>query len=300
MFFSLAIYYICYLIFPFIILMAFFAGRSKNMRTRIFAGVLLIISLVCAYMRFVEPKLLIVNNVEIKQSVDQVINSELKIVVFADIHLGIFKNGVSLKRVVNKINKLSPDVVFMPGDFVYLINKGDIESEMAPLSDIKAPLYAVTGNHDAGIFGENISDELLFFLRKYNVRLIDNAIERIEINGNHFTIIGLSDLWGGEIDLDLLNNVEESEYVIVLAHNPDTVYSFPKNAHIDLVISGHTHGGQVRLPFFYKSTIPSNYGFNKGLYTIGDTTIYVTSGIGMVGLPFRLLIPPEIAVLKIR
>ncbi|MFH1514360.1 MAG: phosphohydrolase, partial [bacterium] len=89
------------------------------------------------------------------------------------------------------------------------------------------------------------------------------------------------------------------ENTIVLAHNPDTVYEFPEGVNVDLVLSGHTHGGQIRIPFLYKTQIPTIHPFDKGLYNVNDIPVYVTSGIGMIGLPFRFLIPPQIEILEL-
>ena len=96
----------------------------------------------------------------------------------------------------------------------------------------------------------------------------------------------------------MLNKINKEKLSIVLTHNPDSIYEFPKTD-VDLVIAGHTHGGQIRLPFIYKYAIPCKYDFDKGFYYLRNMNIFVSPGLGMVGLPFRFLMPPEIDVLNV-
>ncbi len=260
------------------------------MKKKILIALFLLVILIFSYSYFIEPNLLFVKIIKM----DLPIEKKVKIAIFSDIHLGKFKNGISLKRVIEKVNKLEPDLVFIPGDFVFQIK--DFK-RLNYLSEIHAKVYAVLGNHDVGFPGEDVSEKLQSVLEENNVRLIDNTIEKIEDRG--ITIIGLSDLYQGRANFTLLKEQKKESFIIVLAHNPDSVYSFPANSNIDLVISGHTHGGQIRIPFLYQKMIPTEYGFNRGLYKVGNTDVIVTSGIGMIGLPFRFLIPPEIIFLEI-
>lgn len=228
------------------------------------------------------------------------LNAKIKVAVFSDLHYGAYKNTVSLNRIVKKINKEKPDIVLIPGDFVYFIDKKKIESELAELKNIQAPVYAVIGNHDDGNFDEeDVSEEVKIALEKAGVNVIDNKIERIKVGSKEITLLGLEDYWNFVADYSLLENLEEKENTIVLTHNPDSVYKFPKETNVDLAICGHTHGGQIRFPFFYKYAIPTKYDFDRGLHDVNEIKVYVSSGIGMVGLPMRFLVPPRIDILEI-
>ena len=280
-------FFIAYLIYRY---------KKLNKKDRLAAVILIFISAIFIYARFIEPNIIIVKNHSI--DIEKTAGKNIKIAVFSDAHIGIFRNEKILKRVVEKINLIHPNLVLIPGDFVYKINKNNIESALAPLSGLKAPAFAVTGNHDTGSPGIDVSEEIKIVLEKYNIKFIDNNISEIKINGQQIEIIGLSDIWGGKTNFDLLNKISDKKLTIVLTHNPDSIYQFPKT-NIDLVVAGHTHGGQIRLPFVYKYAIPSEYGFDKGFYYLRGMNIFVSPGLGMAGLPFRFLMPPEVDILNI-
>ncbi len=288
------IYYLSYLIFLFIIYIGYLFFREKKRKEKIAAIFIIIISFVFIYARFIEPKILIEKNTDIVSSEEKTLG--IKAVVFSDLHVGIYKNSVSLARIVAKTNEQNPDLVFIPGDFIYHIGKKDIDKELSPIADIKAPVYATTGNHDETI-KNNLEADVENVLKKYGAHIINNKIEKINIKGNDIIIAGLSDLWGSDIDFQLLNDLPDEAYSIVLSHNPDSVHYFPENLKVNLVVSGHTHGGQIRIPFIYKYVIPSAYGFDKGLYNINGINVFVSPGVGMTGLPLRFLMPPELDIL---
>lgn len=295
--FGQAIYYASYLVFPLLAMLGYFFYAKKEKREKIIALILIFISAVFIYARFIEPKRLTIEHTNITLADSSPLG--IKIAVFADLHLGIYKNSVNLSKIVKKLNNQKPDITIIPGDFINYIDKENIEKELAPLSDIKCPVYAVTGNHDSGSRA-NLKNEIISALKKHGVFVMDNVYQNINIKGHSLTIIGLPDLWEETTNYNLLKGLKEEENVIVITHNPDTVYDFPpKIANIDLLISGHTHGGQIRLPFIYKSAIPTSFPFDKGLHTANNTKIFITSGIGMVGLPLRFLIPPKIDILNI-
>lgn len=288
------LFYGSYLVFFFVILF-FWQLRKKRYKT--IAIFFLIISFVFIYARFIEPNIIITKNYNI-DFIGNNKNNNLKIAVIADPHIGVYKNKKFLKRVVDKTNAINPDLILMPGDFVYHIDKNEIDSIFSVFQYLQAPTYAITGNHDIGKPGIDISEKIKNALKKYGVKIIDNEIKNLEINKNQIELIGLSDLWGGQTDFNLLNKINDKKLSIVLTHNPDSVYQFPNN-NADLVIAGHTHGGQIRIPFIYKYAIPCDYDFDKGFYNIKGIKIFVSSGLGMVGLPLRFLIPPEISILNL-
>ena len=292
------IYYASYLVVPFIGIVGWLMWRYKNKLVRTICVLTLMGCLVLSYARFVEPKIL---NVE-HENID--LGWGLTAVVASDLHIGLYENGASLETIVEKINEQEPDIVFLPGDFTYHLEEEDIEESFEALKNLEAQVFAVTGNHDIGLtrhftLENDLSEKIDSIFEKYGVNVIDNEIVYVDINGLELTIVGLSDYWGGDTDYTLLNNLEDSENVVVIAHNPDTAYAFPYGSNVHLVVSGHTHGGQIRLPYLYKKAIPTINDFDKGLYEINGIDVYVSPGIGMVGLPMRFLMPPQIDVLDL-
>lgn len=299
------IYYGSYLIFPLIFLLIWQVDKKKFSLEIIF---LLVIVFAFIWMRFLEPNLLVVKNYDFG---DQEQDNKLKVVVFSDIHIGVYNKKILLERAVEKIKKIDPDLVLIPGDFVYQANLNKLESDFSCLTEIQAPKLAVLGNHDHSKRGNFLASAIIKSLEKNNVIVIDNQIKNLEIKRQKIEFVGLADIWTAEPDFSVVvkqdGEEENSSFRFLLSHNPDSIYNLNEyelaenesRKKINLMISGHTHAGQVRLPFIYKQIIPSKYGFNKGFYNIKGTDIFVTPGIGNVVLPFRLFNPPEISVLNI-
>lgn len=265
--------------------------RKKLLEKKFFLvlSILLIpILLLSIYARFVEPNTLKV------QSSDIEVGFKAKIVLIADTHLGVYSNKAFLRKVVRKINSIEDvDAVILAGDIIYY-PKRDLIKLLEPLKDIKYPLLVVLGNHDVGYPGPNLEQELEEAFKKLDVVYLKNSSVKI----GDVTFFGLGEIWAGDADIEKLESLESDENLIVIAHNPDTVYEYKKNIP-DLTLSGHTHGGQIRLPFIYEYFIPSKHGFNEGFYNIEKGKVFVTSGLGQTGLPFRLGIPPQIDIIQL-
>jgi len=289
----LYIKYLSHLIWIFLVILFLL---SSEINSFVFV-ILIFLSAVFIYARFIEPNLIRIKKYKINFK-----KNKTKIVVISDLHLGVYKGSIFLQRVVKKINKINPDIVLIAGDLTFEIKRKDLYAKFSSLKKIKAPVYTVLGNHD---FHNklNITDDLKKVLNNFKITLIDNKIKKIKVKNNLITLIGLECFSNGSIDYSLLKEVGDNDISIVLTHNPDLVCDFPRNNKIDLVISGHTHGGQIRIPFLYKKvmkkTIAMRYSFNTGFYNINNTKVFVSSGLGEVILPMRFLIPPEISVLEI-
>jgi predicted MPP superfamily phosphohydrolase len=252
---------------------------------------LIFLALLFIYARFIEPKILLTNHYKIQTGF------KAKYVLISDIHLGIYNSASILDRTVNKINTLDVDAVLIAGDFTYEAKKENLETLFHSFKNLHVPIYAVLGNHDCERPGHKIRDELVPILEKLGVQMITNKV--VELKG--ITILGLGSHWAREDDVSLLKNYTKDDKLIVLTHNPDTVLDYSPSSPPILTLSGHTHGGQIRIPYIYKKVIPvrGEVLWNQGLYHHKGNKVFVTSGIGTIGLPMRFLIPPTIDVLEL-
>jgi len=262
---------------------------------------------------FIEPKLIVIN----KQEIDlKNINTPLKIVFISDLHVGPYKKTEWVEKVVNKIIKQKPDLVLIGGDNLYnseyKLEEMDYLKPLAKLAKM-FPTYSINGNHEYGIgdgrnskkhpiFNANWSREIKIAMEKLNIKYLQNDLELIEIKNQKFYLFGSDCILAGKLDFLNLQEREENIATISLIHNPLFLFTtdYPK---MDLTLSGHTHGGQVRLPFLgpigkVDNLLPSN--FYQGLHDLSNgNKIFVTSGIGESGPRARLFNPPEIALITI-
>ena len=273
------IYYASWLVFPLLYLFI-----KKRLYWFALASFLFI------YTRFIEPQIVLVHNYRIN------VGFSANYALISDIHLGIYNNQNILEKTVEKINDLKIDAVLIAGDFTYEPQFSDMKKLFAPFSKINVPIYAVLGNHDCQRPGPDIRKELMQVLKDNNVILLNNQSKKL----NNVILLGLGSNWAEEDNVTLLKHYTKEGNIIVLTHNPDTIYDYKTHDSADITLAGHTHGGQIRLPYLYKKMIPV-YGqvvWNQGLYIYNDNKMFVTTGIGEVGLPMRFLIPPTIDVLK--
>ncbi len=221
-----------------------------------------------------------------------------KYALISDTHLGIYNNESILERAVEKINLEDVDALFIAGDFTYEPQFSDMKKLFAPLKKVKVPIFAVLGNHDCQRPGPDIRSKFEKVLEEIGVHLMTNKITKL----NGITIVGIGSLWARDDNVSLLDKFTQKDDVVVLTHNPDTVLDYKPSHHPDLTLTGHTHGGQARIiPYLYKKIIPirGDVPWDQGLYTLGDKKIFVTSGIGEIGVPLRFLIPPVIDILEL-
>lgn len=295
------IFYGSFLVFPFIGGLIWLKQKKKILNA-IFIPVL-VLALLFTYSRFVERYLILVHNHEL--SISENFGEQpttIKIALFSDAHIGLYKGKWFLEKVVSEVNAQNPDLVLIAGDFIYGSAEEDLFDNMQPLSEIKAPTFAVLGNHDQESNNQRTSGEFaletMYEALEPHITMIDNEIIQTEINGTQLTLVGIGSLWADNSKTDILNDINPNQTVIALMHNPDSVFDFP-NYNIDLAVTGHTHGGQIRIPFIYKKVIPTKYGFDEGWYEIKSMPLFITAGIGEVGLPMRLFIPPRIDLIEL-
>jgi len=290
-----AIFYSSFLLIPFLLILIGIVckGWRRLTEKKILLGVLVINilgSLLFSYSRFVEPNVILTKTTEIR------VGFSSKIVVISDLHLGVYKSSHFLKRIVTKINKMEDvDAVLIPGDFTYYAPK-DLELLFSPLKDLRFPVYAVLGNHDSENPGPRIQEELRKALEANEVIFLHNSSS--ELKNKDITILGLGDKWANQDNVSQINDFQGETNLIVMAHNPDTVLTY-ENSIADLTVAGHTHGGQIRIPFIYKQMIPCTNDFDQGLYETENGYVFVSAGVGEIGLPMRFGVPPTIEILEL-
>lgn len=215
----------------------------------------------------------------------------------SDIHHGWYVSLDYVQRCIEIANSLRPDLVALTGDLTF-----GGRQYVAPVTELlrslQAPagVYAVLGNHDYYASAPYVSAAL----RRAGCKLLIDAQDVIEQRGDRLTLLGVDDFYHGNTDLNrLLRDLPTGAPIITLSHNPDFIEEFAiKDRHTDLMLSGHTHGGQIRLPLIGAPHVPSYYGqcYAKGLAHKGAMQVYTTRGIGTVLVPSRIDCPPEIVL----
>lgn len=251
------------------------------------------------YARVIEPQMLRIHRHDVPLGLEKPLN----IVVVADIHVGLFSGYErQLTDIVSKVNGLDDiDAVVFSGDWTYEPG-ADIVGQLMLLKSIKHPCYHVLGNHDEQEPGPDITAELLHALDILGIKNVENHL----VDLGSANLIGVGDLWASKAEFKHFRSMDNlnAKPNLILAHNPDTVDYIPDDlfAKEPLMISGHTHGGQLYIPHLteYVFKKHSATGFVKDLYQHAKAKVFVTAGTGTVFLPFRLNIPPRIDVLTVR
>ncbi len=250
------------------------------------------------YARYIEPKLIQTKTVEITSSKLPSAFAGTKIVQFSDTHLSGDYPISQLVKIVNKINQLSPDLIFFTGDLVDKPNQFGYLHQIAPvLMNLKATLgkFAIYGNHDHGGYGTAVYETIM---KDSDFKLLKNNGERISLlDGASMFVAGLDDMMLGRPDFgETLRGADSTLYTILLAHEPDAALEAKKYA-VDLQLSGHSHGGQVQLPLYGPLITPPFASiYTEGLYDLDSMKLYVNRGLGTTRLPYRFFSVPEITV----
>jgi predicted MPP superfamily phosphohydrolase len=228
------------------------------------------------------------------------------IALLSDFHYDRVFSIHPIHAAIGMVNNLRPDLVALTGDFVSMPWIGSHEKAAAAaepcarlLRQLNAPqgLWAVLGNHD--YFTD--PDHVTAALTAEKIPVLANQSVPIERNGERFWLAGVDDVLGKAARLDrTLRNVPKDEPVVLMVHEPDyadKVARYP----VDLQLSGHSHGGQVRVPLvgpLYLPELARKYVW--GLYKVGELTLYTNAGLGTVQIPVRFNCAPEITLLSIR
>ena len=294
-FVHLLAFYLSYLLFP-LFFFSLFAGWSGyySIHEAIF---IFLLSSLLIYARFIETHHVVVKTQKYQLNPDQKMQKPIKLVLIADLHIGLFSGHErQLKIIVEKINQQNPDLVVVAGDWTYE-PENTLAEELAILKQIVAPVYSVNGNHDEQYPGPPIQNLLRHALIINDV--IDIEGQMVEFD--EFRLLGVGDLWAGKTDMRYMPDLPQDKPWVLLSHNPDTVDMVPKLSTRPLMLSGHTHGGQVELPWLtnYIMKKVSILGHKKGLYKHENADVFVTVGTGLVGVPFRFRVPPTIDIIEL-
>ena len=219
-----------------------------------------------------------------------------RIVQLSDIHHGPFSSKEQIERAVDTANRLKPDIIALTGDYISKERYYAAPcAEMLGRLEARYGVYAVLGNHDHWTDAALITD----LFRAEGITVLINEGMRFERNGAAFWLAGVNDYMVGLEDVSLsLAGARSDEMKLLLAHNP-IVLRRAARASVDLVLSGHTHGGQVAIRGERNSARPRRR-LLKGLGRQGNTQIYINRGLGTVVLPIRYGCPPEISLLELR
>lgn len=252
------------------------------------------------YARYIEPQMLLVSKVAIKSAKAK---ASFKVVFFSDVHIGRFSGEKELEKIVLKINEQEPDIIIFGGDFfdAYHNDKDilDIDAIAAQTAKLSAKYgkFALWGNHDYGGGSKGIYAD---FMQSANLKILRN--ETLQIDELGVSVTGLDDMLLGK---PMLNTQElKSDYFNIAAcHEPDVSLALPTE-NVELFLGGHSHGGQVNLPFITERFLPKGAKtYVRGMYQnqgkTGDTDVFVSRGIGMTKLPYRFASAPEIVVIEV-
>jgi predicted MPP superfamily phosphohydrolase len=235
----------------------------------------------------------------------------LTIAQLSDIHLDEFTEPFLLQEAIDAINQAKPDMVLLTGDYVtaqVLPQKLTVDAAWQCsklLSSLQCnQRYAIFGNHDIFAGEEHVGEALKY----HGMTVLRNEYVPIERGASRIWLSGLDDPCEGQPDADLaiparIRN-QANEPVILMCHAPDYVDQLrmhPAGQAVSLVLSGHTHGGQIQLPVIGALWLPpGGRKYVQGLFQLGTTQLYVNRGIGSVGAPFRFNCRPEITVFTLR
>ena len=237
----------------------------------------------------IEPNSLVIKKYEIEDNKLQ----GIRVAFLSDFHLKR-REYKKLDKIVNLTNMQNPNIVLLGGDYA---RGHDIKNTMNPiitaqkLSLINAPTYAVLGENDWWTDGDAISKAL----KDSGIRVLENSSVRIILKNRYVDIIGLSDLTTQKPSISKAFRKTALPRILI-THNPDVYFDIIDD--VNLILAGHTHGGQFVIPFAKPVYVPSKYGseFANGLIKKARNRMIVSTGIGTTGFPARLNCKPEIVI----
>ncbi|KXY17921.1 metallophosphoesterase [Bacillus sp. FSL K6-0067] len=254
------------------------------------------------YAKYIEPHLLSFTEHTLKSQLIPKSFHGMKILQFSDLHLGYYFSLHHLSKIVSKINAVKPDIVLFTSDLIDNYQTyTDTPFVASILKNIQAPFgkFSIYGNHDHGGYGTEYYEHIM---RESGFELLLNNEKRIRLLDNsEISIFGLDDILLGKPKIkETLQRARKNTYNIVLVHEPDIAPQIA-NYPVNLQLSGHSHGGQVQIPFFGAIITPAlAKNYVEGFYTIQDLALYVNRGLGRTRVPFRFMSKPEITIFTLQ
>jgi predicted MPP superfamily phosphohydrolase len=262
------------------------------------------------YSGYIEPQWIKIREQKIEVGK---LNEEIKVAVIGDWHFRPFKGENFAKRAIAKVAELKPDLILMTGDFLFFDDLTAFEKDLRALGGLAkiAPTYTVLGNHDYGIVFPDESflytdshREITKILKESSIQVLSDEQEKVIIKGEEIILAGFDEYWRKVRYPEKATTglTPDGTLKIGMSHHPDIAYD-KEAINLDLVLAGHTHGGQVRLPLIGAlgdaDSIMSKADY--GLYLPNhQPRIFNTVGIGESGPHLRFWNRPEIALLKIK
>ena len=223
---------------------------------------------------------------------------KLRAVALSDFHFDPLYETDYLEECVRCANELKPDVVLLTGDYV-THTSGRIDDFASVLGKLrtKCGLFACLGNHDHGHDPRRVE----LALKKQGIEMLVNQHTRVSCADGELVIAGLESAWVGQPSWSTTaHGMKAGDRPFVLVHEPDFAGSLCQDARIALQFSGHTHGGQIRVPALGALKLPTmGKNYQAGFYDVGRMKLHVNRGIGTIGVHLRFLCPPEIACFDI-
>ena len=225
----------------------------------------------------------------------------LRVVQISDIHMGSWMNLERFQQVSDLVLAQKPDLLLITGDFLFghtfnEASRRDLKDLITILSPLAAtlPSFAVLGNHDYWTNSEAVRE----MLRDSQITELTNTVFTLTRSGENLHLCGVDDVWEGDVQLEnVLSQLPDDGAAILLAHEPDYADTSAATGRFDLQVSGHSHGGQVVIPFYGPPILPLlGRKYPSGLYKVGNMFQYTNRGVGTGALPVRFNCPPEITL----
>ncbi|WP_163536659.1 metallophosphoesterase [Gracilibacillus sp. YIM 98692] len=254
------------------------------------------------YAKELEPSMLDIHRITINSSNIPEGFEGFTILQFSDTHIGFHYTVEQMKELVKTMNNLEADIVVFTGDLVDNPQSYEWDSRIGSLlSNIQAKSgkYWIYGNHDHGGYGTDILKETF---DQSGFELLRNSHRLLKSNNDRIMLAGIDDVMLGNPDVEkAIQNGDTNLFTILLSHEPDYA-DLIKNFPVDVQLSGHSHGGQVQIPFLgyiYTPYLAEKYV--EGHYQIGEKPLqlYVSRGIGTTRLPYRFFCKPEITLYQL-
>jgi hypothetical protein len=219
----------------------------------------------------------------------------LRVLLVTDPHAGPFVSPAALLEAMRRLQSVEPDLILVGGDLT-TSRLAEFDSHREAFAALGAPLgvYAVLGNHD---HYTGRTAELRQRVEALGIRMLHNDSVQLERGGARLSLAGVDDLLRGAPDLDAALHGTRAP-VVLLSHNPDMLFAAARRG-VALMLSGHTHAGQIRVPGLPVIVRQSRYRLDEGRFQSGGTELVVSRVLGAVGLPWRAWCPPEGVLLRL-